>query len=59
MNITVRTYQDSDVSAMVRIWNEVVEEGLAFPQEENLTEETARVRRRILCRPEPLRRGGE
>lgn len=42
MNITVRTYQDSDVSAMVRIWNEVVEEGLAFPQEENLTEETGR-----------------
>lgn len=42
MNITVRTYQDSDVSAMVHIWNEVVEEGLAFPQEENLTEETGR-----------------
>ena len=42
MNITVRTYQDSDVSAMVRIWNEVVEEGLAFPQEENLTEEAGR-----------------
>ena len=42
MNITVRTYQDSDVSAMVRIWNEVVEEGLAFPQEEPLTEETGR-----------------
>lgn len=42
MNITVRMYQDSDVSAMVRIWNEVVEEGLAFPQEENLTEETGR-----------------
>ena len=42
MNITVRTYQDSDVSAMVRIWNEVVEEGLAFPQEEDLNEETGR-----------------
>ena len=34
MNVTVRTYQDSDVNDMVRIWNEVVEEGAAFPQEE-------------------------
>ena len=25
---------------MIRIWNEVVEEGIAFPQEELLTEET-------------------
>lgn len=38
MKITVRPYRDSDVSAMVRIWNEVVEEGVAFPQEECLNE---------------------
>ncbi len=25
---------------MISIWNEVVEDGIAFPQEENLTEET-------------------
>ena len=42
MNVTVRTYQDSDVNDMVRIWNEVVEEGAAFPQEEPLTEKTGR-----------------
>lgn len=40
MNITVRAYTQADVSAMTRIWNEVVEEGVAFPQTECLTEET-------------------
>ena len=38
MNITVREYRDSDVADMVRIWNEVVEDGVAFPQEEYLTD---------------------
>ncbi|MBQ8086861.1 MAG: GNAT family N-acetyltransferase [Clostridia bacterium] len=33
----VRAYEPRDVEAMVRIWNEVVEEGVAFPQEEPLT----------------------
>ena len=36
MNIIVRPYQESDVPAMVAIWNEIVEEGVAFPQEEFL-----------------------
>ena len=36
--ITVRKYTRDDVAAMVRIWNEVVEEGVAFPQEELLDE---------------------
>ena len=27
---------------MIRIWNEVVEDGVAFPQEEFLTEEIGR-----------------
>ena len=40
MNITVRAYTQADVGAMTRIWNEVVEEGVAFPQTECLTEET-------------------
>ena len=39
MNIRVRKYRDADVQAMVRIWNEVVEDGVAFPQEETLTAE--------------------
>ena len=36
----IRAYEEKDVPDMVRIWNEVVEEGVAFPQLELLTEET-------------------
>lgn len=42
MNITVRTYTPADLPHMIRIWNEVVEEGMAFPQENFLTAETGR-----------------
>ena len=34
----VRKYEDKDLQEMIRIWNEVVEEGIAFPQEEFLDE---------------------
>ena len=36
--ITVREYRSEDVKAMNEIWNEVVEDGIAFPQEECLDE---------------------
>lgn len=36
----IRQYNEQDLRAMVRIWNEVVEEGIAFPQEEFLDEES-------------------
>lgn len=36
MNIVVREYQEKDLPEMIRIWNEVVEEGIAFPQEDFL-----------------------
>ena len=26
----IRKYNDNDISAMIRIWNKVVEEGVAF-----------------------------
>ena len=39
----IRAYRESDIRDMVRIWNEVVEEGAAFPQEEMLDEETGKV----------------
>ena len=42
MDIVVRAYEKTDVSDMIRIWNEVVEDGVAFPQEEVLTTETGR-----------------
>ena len=36
----VRAYAEGDLPAMIRIWNEVVEEGVAFPQEEYLDPRT-------------------
>ncbi|MBQ4312858.1 MAG: GNAT family N-acetyltransferase [Clostridia bacterium] len=40
MEIVVRQYENKDIPAMIAIWNEVVEEGVAFPQEDFLTTET-------------------
>ena len=42
MNIKIREYQEKDLQEMVSIWNEVVEEGIAFPQEEFLSLETGK-----------------
>ena len=36
----IRRYENDDISQMINLWNEVVEDGIAFPQEELLTEET-------------------
>lgn len=38
----IREYNEKDLTEMIRIWNEVVEEGTAFPQEEELDAETGR-----------------
>lgn len=38
MNIEIRAYEEKDLPEMIKIWNEIVEEGIAFPQEELLTE---------------------
>ena len=38
----IRGYLENDVPAMVRIWNEVVEEGVAFPQLDLLDEESGK-----------------
>ena len=40
--IQVRRYTEKDLPEMIRIWNEVVEEGIAFPQEECLDRETGK-----------------
>ena len=50
MQITVRAYQPSDLPAMIRIWNEVVEDGIAFPQEHFLDEQTGYVSPDVLAR---------
>lgn len=39
--ITVRKYQTQDMVEAMNIWNEVVREGVAFPQVDELTETTA------------------
>ncbi len=38
----IREYREGDLPEMNAIWNKVVEDGEAFPQEETLTEETGR-----------------
>ncbi len=38
----IRKFEDKDLPAMIAIWNEIVEEGIAFPQEEPLTSETGK-----------------
>ena len=42
MYINIREYKDNDILPMTDIWNEVVEEGIAFPQEDCLTQETGK-----------------
>lgn len=41
METVIRKYQDSDIPAMAEIWNRVVEEAVAFPQTEKLSEKGA------------------
>lgn len=42
MNITVRKYEEKDLGDMIAIWNEIVEDGIAFPQEELLDADTGK-----------------
>ena len=38
----IRKFEDKDLPSMIAIWNEIVEEGIAFPQEELLTSDTGK-----------------
>lgn len=42
MIIHIRKYRSDDLPQMVDIWNEIVDEGIAFPQEELLNLETGK-----------------
>lgn len=42
MNIQMRAFEEKDAAAAVKIWNQVVEDGSAFPQTELLNEEEGR-----------------
>ncbi|MBP5450738.1 MAG: GNAT family N-acetyltransferase [Treponema sp.] len=39
----IRKFQEKDLEKMIEIWNEVVEDGIAFPQEELLDETSGKV----------------
>ena len=41
MNITIREYESRDALQAAEIWNEVVRDGTAFPQEDELSESEA------------------
>ena len=40
MNIIIREAEKEDLLELIRIWNEVVEDGMAFPQKDLLDEKT-------------------
>ncbi|TCK98750.1 L-amino acid N-acyltransferase YncA [Natranaerovirga hydrolytica] len=42
MSIRIRAYNEKDLPAMLTIWNDIVEEGNAFPQMKKLDIETGR-----------------
>lgn len=42
MIIGIRQFANDDTRQAIEIWNQVVEDGIAFPQMEKLTEETGR-----------------
>ena len=42
MYIIIREYTEADTESIGEIWNQVVDEGVAFPQEERLTNKTAK-----------------
>ena len=43
MQIIIREYIEADIPKLIEIWNEVVDAGIAFPQVEGLTTESAEV----------------
>ena len=42
MNIEIKEYTKNDLKTMIQIWNQVVEDGVAFTKEELLTEESGK-----------------
>ncbi len=42
MEAEIKEYSDRDLPELIKIWNEVVDGGVAFPQEERLDEKSGR-----------------
>ena len=58
MNILIREYNQNDLEAMIEIWNQVVEDGIAFPQEELLNKDTGKVYGLYILHPNNVGRCG-
>jgi L-amino acid N-acyltransferase YncA len=43
LSITIREYKENDIISMQHIWNEVVNEGIAFPETNHLTIEESKM----------------
>ena len=43
MNIQIRAYQSKDAASAAQIWNEVVTDGNAFPQDTEMTANVAKL----------------
>ncbi|MDR0511773.1 MAG: GNAT family N-acetyltransferase [Treponema sp.] len=41
MNVSVSEYKEGDIDRMMLVWNEVVDDGIAFPQMDKLSGESA------------------
>ena len=41
-NVIIREYREEDLAAMIGVWNEVVEDGIAFPQTDRLDDESGK-----------------
>ena len=54
-NIIIRQYKKEDVKSMVPIWNQVVEEGVAFPQLETLSTAGGFLRGRVIVVSQRMR----
>ena len=59
MSITVREYGENDINGMISVWNEVVRDGVAFPQTEELDFESGKVFCRATCCPVATDENGE
>ena len=42
MNIIIKKYEENDLEEMIEIWNDIVNDGIAFPQNDFLTYESGK-----------------
>ena len=55
MSITVREYGENDIKGMISIWNEVVRDGVAFPQNLILKAEKSFLQSKLVVPLQPMK----